>query len=97
MTNIQLPVSVTDLFSMFGVTDPAQMLIILLSLVLGVLLVLIVLIAFRGRTSGRNLSNQKGEAVDSDRAETLAAEPIIPKATRPEGGDPLAAQNLKKI
>ena len=97
MTDIQLPVSVTELFSAFGVTDPARMLIILLSLVLGVLLVLIMLIAFRGRPSGSNLSNQKEEAADSDRAETPAAEPIIPKATRPEGGDALAAQSLNKI
>ena len=97
MTDIQLPAAVTELFSAFGVTDPARMLIILLSLVLGVLLVLIVLIAFRGRTSGRNLSNHKGEAVDSDRAETLAAEPIIPKATWPKGGDALAAQSSNQI
>ena len=73
------------------------MLIILLSLVLGVLLVLIMLIAFRGRPSGSNLSHQKGEAADSSRAETPAAEPIIPKATRPEGGDALAAQSANKI
>ena len=97
MTDIQLPVSVTELFSAFGVTDPARMLIILLSLVLGVLLVLIVLIAFRGRSSGSNLSHQKGEAADSDRAETPAAEPIISKATRPEEGDALAAQSSNKI
>ena len=97
MTDIQLPVSVTDLFSMFGVTDPARMLIILLSLVLGVLLVLIMLIAFRGRSSGSNLSHQKEEAADQDRAETPAPEPIISKATRPEGGDALAAQSLNKI
>ncbi|GIR97202.1 MAG: hypothetical protein CM15mP100_4220 [Alphaproteobacteria bacterium] len=92
MTNIQLPVSVTDLFSVFGVTDPARMLIILLSLVLGVLLVLIMLIAFRGRSSGSNLSNQKGEAADSSRAKTLAPEPIISKSTQPEESDALAAQ-----
>ena len=97
MTNIQLPVSVTEVFSAFGVTDPARILIILLSLVLGILLVLIVLIAFRGRPSDSSLSNQKEEAADSDRAETPAAEPIIPKATRPEGGDALAAQSLNKI
>ena len=97
MTDIQLPVSVTELFSAFGVTDPARILIILLSLVLGILLVLIVLIAFRGRPSDSNLSNQKEEAAGSDRAETPAAEPIFPKATRPEGGDALAAQSLNKI
>ena len=97
MIDIQFPVSVTELFSAFGVTDPARILIILLSLVLGILLVLVVLIAFRGRPSDSNLSNQKEVAADSDRAETPAAEPIFPKATRPEGGDALAAQSLYKI
>ena len=97
MTNIQLPVFFTDLFFMFGVTDPVQMLIILLSLVLGILLVLIVSIAFRGRPSGSDLSNQKEEAADSDRSETPAAKPIIPKATRPEAGDALAAQSSNQI
>ena len=97
MTNIQLPVSVTDLFSMFGVTNPAQMLIILLSLVLGVLLVLIMLIAFRGRPSGSNVSHQKGEAADSSRAKTPAPEPIISKSTQPEEDDALAAQSANII
>ena len=97
MTNIQLPVFVTDLFFMFGVTDPAQMLIVLLSLVLGILIVLIVLIAFRGRLSGSNLSNQKEETADLDSAKTPAAESITPKAARPEGGEALAAQGLTKI
>ena len=97
MTDIQFPVSVTELFSAFGVTDPARILIILLSLVLGILLVFILLIAFRGRPSDSKLSNQKEDAADQDRAETPAAKPIIPKATRPEGGDPLAAQSLNKI
>ena len=97
MTDIQFPVSVTELFSAFGVTDPAQILIILLSLALGILIVLIVLIAFGGRPSGSNLSNQKEEAADSDRSETPAAEPIIPKGTRPKGGDALAAQSSNQI
>ncbi|GEM_PF-980914 len=97
MTDIQLPVSITEVFSAFGVTDPAQILITLLSLVLVILLVLIVLIAFRGRPSGNNVSNRKEEAVDSGRAERPAAEPIIPKATRPEGGHALAAQSMNKI
>ena len=97
MIDIQLPVSATELFSAFGVTDPARILIILLSLVLGVLLVFILLIAFRGRPSGSNLSNQKEEAAGSDKSETPAAEPIIPKPIRPEGGDALAAQSLTKI
>ena len=97
MTDIQLPVSVTEVFYAFGVTDAALILITLLSLMLGLLLVLIVLIAFRGRPSGSNLSNQKEKAADSDRAETPATEPIIAKATRPEGDDALAAQSLTKI
>ena len=97
MTNIQLPVSITDLFSMFGVTDPARMFIILLSLVLGVLLVLIMLIAFRGRSYGSNLSHQKAEAANSSRAKTPASEPIISKPTQPEDGDALAALGEDKI
>ena len=97
MTNIQLPVFVTDLFSMFGVTDPARILVILLSLVLGVLVVLIVLIAFRGRSSGSNLAHQKGEAADSSRAKETAPEPIISKSTQSEEGDDLAAQSTNII
>jgi len=97
MTDIQFPVPVTELFSAFGVNDPAQMLIILLSSVLGVLLVLIVLIAFRGRLSGSNLSNQKGEVADTDKAEMPAAEPIIPKVSGPEWSDALGAQSSNKI
>ena len=97
MTSIQLPVSVTDLFSVFGVTDSARILIILLSLILGVLLVLIMLIAFRGRPSGSNVSHQKEEAADSSRAKTPAPEPIISKSTQPEEGDPLAAQSANII
>jgi len=78
---------------MFGVTDPAQILIILLSLVLGVLLVLIMLIAFRGRLHGSNLSHQKGEAADTPRAKMPAPEPIISKSTQSEEGDALATQS----
>ena len=97
MTNIQLPVSVTDLFSMLGVTDPARMLTLLLSLVLGVILVLIMLVAFRGRPSGSNLSNQEGKAADPSRAKTPALEPIISKSTQPEEVDALAAQSANII
>ena len=50
-----------------------------------------------GQPSDSKPSNQKEDAAGSDRAGTPAAEPIIPKATRPEGGDPLAAQSLNKI
>ena len=82
---------------MFGVTDPAQMLIILLSLVLGVLLILIILIAFRGRSYGSNLSYKEGEAVGSSRAKTLAPESIISKSTQPEESDALAAQSANII
>lgn len=97
MTNIQLPVFVTDLFSIYGVSDPAQMLIILLSLVLGVLLVLIMLIAFRGRPYGSNSSNQKGKAADSPRTKTPASEPIISKSALPEEGEAVAAQSTNII
>ena len=40
---------------------------------------------------------RKERLLTSDRAETPAAEPIISKATQPEGGDALAAQSLNKI
>ena len=69
MIDVQLPVLVTDLFSVFGMTDPSWMLIILLSAVLGVLLVLIVLLAFRGRPSDSNLSHQEGEVTGRTRSE----------------------------
>ena len=97
MTDIQLPVFITDLFSVFGVTDQAQMLIILLSLVLVVLLVLIMLITFRGRPSGSNLSHQKGGDVASSRAKTPATEPIISKSTHPDESDALAEQSADVI
>ena len=97
MTDIHLPVSVTELFFAFGVTGPEQILIILLSLVLGVLLVLIMLIAFRGRSSGSNLSHQKEEAADSSRAKAPASVPIISKSTQPTEGDDLAAQSANMI
>ena len=93
MTDIQLPVFVTDLFSGYGVTDPAQVLVILLSLVLGLLLVLIMLIAFRGRPSIDDLSHQEGEAADSIRAKTQVAESTISQSTQPEEGDASAAQS----
>ena len=96
MTDIQLPVSVTELFSAFGVTDPARMLIILLSLVLLVLLVLIMLIAFRGRPSSSNSSHQDRKTSDSFRAEKPAAEPIISETIQPEGDDALTAQSANK-
>ena len=97
MIDNQLPVSVTNLFSVFGVTDPARMLIILLGLVLGVLLILIMLIAFRGRPSGSNLSSQKGEVADSHRAESSTTEPIISKSTQPVEGRALAAQSANTM
>ena len=73
------------------------MLITLLSLVLGVLLVLIMLIAFGGRASGSNFSNQKGEVADTSKAEKPAAGPLISKATQPEGDDALAAQSANEL
>ncbi len=97
MTDIQLPVPVTLLFASLGITDPARMLIILLSLVLAVLLVLIMLIAFRGRPNSSNSSHQKRKASDSSRAEKPTAEPIISETIQPEGSEALAAQSANKI
>ena len=97
MTDIQLPVPVTHLFALFGITEPARMLIILLSLVLLVLLVLIMLIAFRGRPSSSHSSHQDRKTSDSFRAEKPAAEPIISETIQPEGDDALTAQSSNKI
>ena len=97
MIDIQLPVSATELFSAFGVTDPAQILIILLSLVLGILLVLIVLIAFGGRPSGSNLSHQKGDAADPSGVKTPAPGPIISKSTQPEQGTAVAENSANIV
>ena len=97
MIDVQLPVLVTDLFYVFGMTDPSSMLIILLSAVLGVLLVLIVLLAFRGRPSESNLSHQEREVTGRTRAEKPVPEPIISKATQSEGKDAVAAQSANQI
>ena len=97
MTEIQLPVPVTHLFAEFGITDPAQVLISLLSLVLGVLLVLIVLIAFRGGPSKSNSSHQKGTPSAPFVAEKQAVETIVSEATPLEGDDALAAQSTNRV
>ena len=49
MTDIQLPDAVLDLFAALDISDPAQILILLLGGILVLLLVLIILIAARGR------------------------------------------------
>ena len=97
MTDIQLPVSVTYLFAEFGITDPAQVLITLLSLVLGVLLVLIMLIAFRGGPSNSKSSHQKQTPSDPFIAEKPAVKTIVSEANHPEGDDALAAQSTNKL
>lgn len=97
MTDFQLPVPVTKLLALFGIADKALMVIILLSLVLGVLLVIIMLIAFRGRPSGSNSRHQKEEASDSSKAKKPLTEPIISDATQTEGGGAQAAHGANKI
>ena len=81
MTVIQLPVLVTDIFTAFGMTDPADMLIALLSLILGVLLVLIVFIALGGRPSGGNSSHSKGEVSRASLADMPSVDPVASVAT----------------
>ena len=97
MTDIQLPVPVTYLFAEFGITDSAQVLITLLSLVLGVLLVLIMLIASRGGPSNRKSSHRKGTPSDPFIDEKPAVKTIVSEATHPEGDDALAAQSTNKL
>ena len=92
MTDFQLPVPVTDLFAAFGITDPAQMLIFLLSSMLGVLLLLIVFIAFRGRPHGkRSLPNQSNASMPSTDY-TPPADPFISVVRKPVSNDTSAAQ-----
>ena len=56
MTDIQLPDAVLDLFAAFDISDPAQILILLLGGILVLLLVLIILIAARGRPASAAVS-----------------------------------------
>ena len=53
---MQLPDAVLDLFAAFDISDPAQILILLLGGILVLLLVLIILIAARGRSASAALS-----------------------------------------
>ena len=56
MTDIQLPDAVLDLFAAFDISDPAQIMILLLGGILVLLLVLIILIAARGRPASAAVS-----------------------------------------
>lgn len=87
MTDFQLPALVTNLFAAFGINDPAQMLILLLSSILGVLLILIVLIAFHGRPSESGASPTQRKAETNSTADRLAEEPVISVARQPPNED----------
>ena len=97
MTVIQLPVLVTDIFTAFGMTDPADMLIVLLSLILGVLLVLIVFIALGGRPSGGNSSHPKGEVSGASSVAMPSVDPVASVATEPERSDAFTAKSANKV
>ncbi len=87
MTKFQLPAPVNELFVAFGITDPAQMLILLLSSILGLLLVLIILIAFSGRPVGKSeLPNQSKFSAPS-LAVNQAVDPVISVAQQPVEDD----------
>ena len=77
MTDIQLPDAVLDLFAAFDISDPAQILILLLGGILVLLLVLIILIAARGRPAS---------AAVSETAEPTSALPAeqVPATTTPD-------------
>lgn len=77
MTDIQLPDAVLDLFAAFDISDPAQILILLLGGILVLLLVLIILIAARGRPAS---------AAVSETAEPPSALPAeqVPAKTTPD-------------
>ena len=92
MKNFELPVSVTDLFAAFGITDPAQILILLLSSILGVLLILIVFIAFRGRPAVTNQLADQGKVDVASTADEPPEEPVISIAPQPKIDDALTTQ-----
>ena len=79
MTDIQLPDAVLDLFAAFDISDPAQILILLLGGILVLLLVLIILIAARGRPA-------PAAAAVSETAEPPSALPAeqVPATTTPD-------------
>ena len=92
MTDFQLPVPITDVFDAFGISDPAQMLILLLSSILGITLVLIVFIAFRGRPAANSeLANQITSDIQSA-ADKPAVEPVISVARRSASDDASVTQ-----
>ena len=97
MTDFQLPIPVIDLFATLGITDSAQMLIIFLSSILGVLLVLIVLIAFRGRPTRNNGLSNQSEVNVSSQIDKPAVEPVISVARRPVSDDPSVTKQVDDI
>ncbi len=91
MNDFLLPASISELFAVFGINDSAQMLILLLSSILGVLLVLIVLIAFGGRPARKSaMPNQSKEDISSV-AEKPTVEPVISVARQTHSKDASAS------
>ena len=94
MNDFLLPVSITELFAAFGINDSAHILILLLSSILGVLLVLIVLIAIRGRPARKSASPNKSKVDISSLAEKPTVEPVISVVRQTDSDDALASQQL---
>ena len=98
MNELQFPVFVTDLFGAFGITDPAQMLIVVLSSILGVLIILIILVAFLGRPSKDSGSFNQMKVDTSAKTNMPELEPLISGNRQPDSDDAsaaLKADNLK--
>ena len=94
MNDFLLPVSITELFAAFGINDSAHILIMLLSSILGVLLVLIVLIAIRGRPARQSALPNKSKVDISSLAEKPTVEPVISVVRQTDSDDALASQQL---
>ena len=93
MTDIHIPVPITDLFAAFGISDPSQMLIIFLSLILGVTLVLIILIAFRGRPAGNSESPNQIKPDIPSAADEPTLDPVISVSHRSTSDDASVTQH----
>lgn len=96
MTDIQLPDAVLDLFAAFDISDPAQILILLLGGILVLLLVLIILIAARGRPASAAVSETAeppsalpAEQVPATTTPDMPVAPPVDTSLPPADADPL--------
>ena len=86
MTDLRLPDALLDMFASLNVADKTQGVILLLSAVLGLLLVLIILIAARGRTRPE-VPSAADARTDSQAADEPAAGVPEPAASLQAGSD----------